>query len=150
MKKVLFVCAGNICRSPMAEAFFNRLAGERELPLRAESAGLYPVMDQATEEAIEAASAYGVDLFGHQSRQLSEALVSEADLILAMTEMHTIQIEDRFADARGKTFTLLGFIGENGNIADPYGQSLAEYRRCAHRIWAAVEKVVDRLRVSFS
>jgi protein-tyrosine-phosphatase len=132
----------------MAAAFFNRLAETGRLPIRAESAGLFPVLDAATEEAITAAAEYGVDLWYHRSRQLTDAMVREADLILTMTEMQKHQIESRFAAALGITFTLRGYVGENGNIADPYGQSLAEYRRCAQRIWTGIEKVISHLQRS--
>ena len=142
---MLFVGSGNICRSPMAAAFFNHLAEQKKLPIHASSAGLYPVLDHATEEAIIVASEYGIDLSHHRSRQLSQAIAQEADLILTMTGEQRRQVERFYAVAHGKTFTLREFIGESGDIADPYGQLQAVYRRCAEQIRAAVERVVERL-----
>jgi len=145
VKKVLFVCSGNICRSPMAEAFFNHLAEHEKLPVRATSAGLYPVLDDAAAEAVIAAREYGVDLSPHRSQPLSSTVVHEADLILTMTREHRRHTERFFPAAQGKMFTLLEFIGEKGDIEDPYGQGLAVYRQCAQHIWKAVEKVVGYL-----
>ncbi|RMG45618.1 MAG: low molecular weight protein arginine phosphatase [Acidobacteria bacterium] len=145
VKDVLFVCTGNICRSPMAEAFFNALAERRGLPVRARSAGLSPVLDRVTEVAARVAGEYGVDLRGHRSRPLHRADVAQADLILTMTEGQRRLIEELFPEARDKTFTLLAYVGERGDIADPYGESLAVYRRCAERIWNGVERVIASL-----
>jgi protein-tyrosine-phosphatase len=146
MKKVLFVCTGNICRSPMAEAFFNHLAGQKQLPMRARSAGLYPVLDFATQEAVIVGREYGVDLSAHRSRRLDRMMAANAGIILTMTSEQQREIERAYPTASGKTFTLLEFAGESGDIADPYGQGLAVYRRCAQQIWAAVEKGVERLK----
>ncbi len=145
MKDVLFVCTGNICRSPMAEAFFNALAARRGLPARARSAGLSPVLDRATEIAARVAGEYGVDLHGHRSQPLDRASVARADLILTMTGEQRRWVEKLFPEAQGKTFTLLGYVGERGDIADPYGESLAVYRECAERIWSGVERVIASL-----
>ena len=145
MKKVLFVCSGNICRSPLAEAFFNYLAEQKKLATHAVSAGLYPVLDHATGEAFIAANEYGINISSHRSRQLSQAMVQEADLILTMTREHKRCVEKFCAAAQGKTFTLPEFIGESGDIDDPYGQGLTVYRQCAQQVWAAVEKVVESL-----
>jgi protein-tyrosine-phosphatase len=129
----------------MAAAFFNHLAEQKKLPVHAGSAGLYPVLDHATEETIIVASEYGVNLSHHRSRQLSQATVQGADIILTMTETHKRQVERFYPIAHGKTFTLREFVGESGDIADPYGQSQAVYRRCAEQIRTAVEKVVEHL-----
>jgi protein-tyrosine-phosphatase len=129
----------------MAAAFFNHLAEHRRLPAGATSAGLYPVLDHATEEAVIAASEYGMDLSPHRSQPLSSAMVHEADLILTMTREHRRHTERFFPAAQGKTFTLLEFIGEQGDIDDPYRRGLAVYRQCAQQLWAAVGKVVEYL-----
>jgi protein-tyrosine-phosphatase len=131
----------------MAEAFFNHVAEPQKLPVRADSAGLHPVLDDATEEAIIASREYSVDISSHHSQRLSQVMVQQATLILTMTAEHRRQVERVFPAARGKTFTLREFVGESGDIEDPYGQGLVVYRRCAQQIWAAVEKVVERLDV---
>ena len=145
MYKVLFVCTGNTCRSPMAEAFFNLIAQERGLPMRAVSAGLSVSADKVSKYAIKAAAEYGVDLSPHRPRPVMDELINEVDLILTMTEHHKVRICERFPSAQSKTETLLSFVGEQGDIDDPFGGSLEEYRECARRLWEAANRVVAHL-----
>ena len=103
MYKVLFVCTGNTCRSPMAAAFFNFIARERRLSMCAVSAGLSVSTHGASGHAIEAAAEYGVDLSGHRSRPLTPDLIDEVNLILAMTARHKREIGERFPSAQAKS-----------------------------------------------
>lgn len=147
MLKMLFVCTGNTCRSPMAEAFFNLLAQQRGLPARAFSAGLSVSNHKASDSAIQAAAEYGAELSSHRPQSLTQCMVNDADLILTMTEDYKRNVEMNYPSAQGKTWTLLQFIGEQGDIDDPYGGSLEEYRKCARQLWEAVSKVIDRLQM---
>jgi protein-tyrosine-phosphatase len=88
-KKVLFVCTGNTCRSPMAEGLLKRMAQENRIPLEVQSAGLAAFAGvPATPEAIEACREKGVDISSHLSQPLNKTLVTESDLILTMTGKH--------------------------------------------------------------
>ena len=127
-KKVLVVCTGNTCRSPMAEGWLNqKLAGKGWV---AESAGVGAWDGSpATPEAVEAMREIGVDLSGHRSRALSKKQVEEAAVILAMTEGHRREIERRFPEAAEKTFLVHGFgLGEAKDVADPVGYPVDVYR----------------------
>ena len=145
MYKALFVCTGNTCRSPMAEAFFNLIARENGLPMRGISAGLSVSADEVSKYAIKTAAKYGVDLSNHRPRPLTPDLIDEVNLILAMTSRHKREIDERFPSAQAKSWTLLSFIGERGDIDDPFGGSLEEYRECAQRLWEAVNRVIAHL-----
>ena len=128
LKKVLVVCTGNSCRSPMAEGWLNqKLAGKGWIAASAGVAawgGAPP-----TPEAVEAMREIGVDISAHRSRALSRQMVAEANVVLAMTEEHRREIERRFPEARGKTFLLNGFgLGEARDIADPVGYPEDVYR----------------------
>lgn len=88
-KKILFVCTGNTCRSPMAEGLFKKMAKEKQLPVEVQSAGLAAFAGvPATPEAILVCLEKGVDISGHQSQPLNKSLVMESDLILTMTARH--------------------------------------------------------------
>ena len=127
-KKVLVVCTGNTCRSPMAEGWLNRkLAGKG---WAAESAGVGAWGGSpATPEAIAAMREIGIDLSAHRSRGLQRRLADEATLILAMTEAHRQEIVRRFPGVEKKVFLVHGFgLGEARDVADPVGLPVEAYR----------------------
>ncbi|HOB11529.1 MAG TPA: low molecular weight protein arginine phosphatase [Syntrophomonadaceae bacterium] len=147
MKKVLFVCTGNTCRSPMAEALFTRmlqLSGYPADEIRVESAGLYAwENDQATPEAIEVMSQLGIDLTGHRSRSIDDAMVQEADLILTMTRNHRDKLQELFPHLRSKIYTLAEYAGQpDEEIPDPYGQNIETYQQALQQIKSLLEKII--------
>jgi protein-tyrosine-phosphatase len=104
---VLFVCTGNICRSPMAEAMFNA-SGVAESS--ASSAGLLFDGRPASDGAIEWADTVGMDLRGHKSRVISRAIVEAADLILGMEPRHVREVVALHDPAWSRAFTLIEFV----------------------------------------
>jgi protein-tyrosine-phosphatase len=146
MTRVLFVCTGNACRSPMAEAFLNYLAERRDVPARAVSAGLHPYGEGATVEAFIAASELGADLSTHRPQAITEKLVEEADVILTMTRLHAELVLSQFHTAAGKTFPLMEYIGKEGDVRDPFNHALCVYRKCARRLSQAVGMVLQSVR----
>ncbi len=129
LKKVLVVCTGNTCRSPMAEGWLNHmLAGKG---WAAESAGVGAWGGSpATPEAVAAMREMGIDISAHRSRPLVRRLADEAAVILAMTESHRREIARRFPEAERKTFLVRGFgPGAARDVADPAGYSVEVYRR---------------------
>ena len=128
LKKVLVVCTGNTCRSPMAAGWLNqKLAGKG---WKAESAGVAAWGGgRASPEAIEVMREIGIDISSHRTRALSRALVEEAHVILAMTEGHRREIAHHFPDAIHKTFLVRGFGAERArDVADPVGLPADAYR----------------------
>lgn len=166
MKKILFICTGNTCRSPMAMAFFNGFAclEPPEFEYEAGSAGLAVSKDAPpSENAILAMrDPWSIDISKHRSRLLSQAEVREAALLLTMTLSHKHYILSMFPNAYQKVFTLKEYAYgnpdslENGttasvmlsDIADPFGGSLWAYKLCAVEIGQAVEKLVEKLKNS--
>ena len=138
---VLFVCTGNTCRSPMAEALFRRLAAER-LGCTAEeierhgvvvaSAGLAAwAGGPASGHAAETVALMGADLGGHESQPLTESLVRQADVILTMTASHRAAVLAQFPDAGGRVEML---APDRRDVLDPIGGSLETYENCAQQI----------------
>jgi len=125
---VLVVCTGNTCRSPMAEGWLKEhLKGTG---WTAESAGVMAgVGSGASPEAIEAMKELGIDISSHRSRQVTEAMVAEASVILAMTEGHWREIVRHFPETEEKTYLVHAFgLEEMRDVADPYGLPVAAYR----------------------
>ena len=117
---VLFVCTGNTCRSPLAEAIARSLAAGE---IVASSAGwAAPDGGEAATHAVSVARQAGIDLSGHRTRRLTEDMVAEADLVLAL-DGHAL---DRVFElgGQGKAELLA-----DADVADPYGGTVDDYRR---------------------
>lgn len=122
MATILVVCTGNICRSPMAEAFIRYELEQRGLDgLRVESSGVEGWVDApATMEAAKALSEQGIDLSAHRARRLDEAMVESADLVLALSAEHRDVVEELVPAAADRTFTLkeLVYLLERATVPD--------------------------------
>ena len=140
--KVLFVCSGNTCRSPLADVLFRDMIvkNQAENLFRSASAGLLTVDDlPASTNAIVAAEEQNLDLAGHLSQQLKTPLIDTADLILTMTAGHKQFVSEHWPQAAEKTHVLKEFAGCCGDILDPFGGSLAAYRLCLREIGETLE-----------
>jgi protein-tyrosine-phosphatase/carbamoylphosphate synthase large subunit len=135
IKNILFVCYGNICRSPYAEFRWQQFLNEYpELP-QAKSVGFHDNINRETPARFQSvASHLGVNLVNHRSKRITKALIEEADVLIAMDNRNLIDIQREFPEAMSKTI-LLGAVGVNKNaeIDDPYGKNMGTgwviYRR---------------------
>lgn len=147
--EVLFVCTANVCRSPMAEALFDTLASEADLPWKASSAGVTALVGETIAPRAEAVlEELGVSAEGHRARQVDEAMLEEADLVLAMTPQHAAKLVRVSASASATVHTLPGYAqGAPAieGIPDPYGHSIAVHRVAVRQILHHVRLVVGRL-----
>jgi len=147
---ILFVCLGNICRSPFAQGLFTALVDQKKLKgVHAESAGLLALHgNSATFLAQKVAAEYGVDLTEHQAKLVSEKLVNGSDLILVMEKSHKDELLADFSEATDKTFLIRRFArlgSRSRGVADPYGLQYDTYRFCYLDIEDAVLGLVDFL-----
>lgn len=149
MKRLLFVCTGNLCRSPVAEVIFNALAEERRLPWGAESAGLAAVQGQPVPDNVALAmQEIGFDASTHRARKVRSRMIGSADLVLAMTPRQKEKLVGLAGSrAEDNLYTLPEYLGEGetGEVPDPHGYPLSTHRASVRRIHDYMEKLVEQL-----
>ncbi len=146
---LLFVCSGNTCRSPLAEALARQIAARRGIEdVEVSSAGTNAWDNApATDEALLVGMERGLDLTDHRARKLTPAIVSEADLIFVMTPGHLEPVKQM--GGRGKAHVIDEYASgaADQGISDPYGGDLETYRQTADTLEEELEKLFDRLAV---
>ena len=133
MSKLLFVCFGNLCRSPMAEGFFNAL--NKKSSVAAESAGVGAV--DGTPPSLLAVlemKRRGIDIARHRARNFSSVVVSEYDMVVAMDREVAALFWTAYPEYSGLRIWV---------IPDPYGGSAGEYRKAADLISTQVEELLQ-------
>src|SRR5438128_10521314 len=146
VKSVLFVCTGNICRSPIAEGFFRRLLGNRK-DIEVVSAGVHAVRGQPPSlYAVQVCEEERADISGLRSQPLTATLVDRATHIFAMTGAHLETIQTLFPQGGEKSFLLREFE-EAGttvwrDVPDPIGLGREVYEDCARIIKNALPSVL--------
>ncbi|MDZ7780048.1 MAG: low molecular weight protein arginine phosphatase [Gemmatimonadota bacterium] len=149
--RLLFVCSGNTCRSPMAEAITRdilRTRGWEGFEVRSAGAGAFPG-SPPSGGAVRAAAARGIDLADHRATLLTRREVEWADLILTMSRSHLMRVSDLGGGGRAALLPAYAegreTAAETEGIPDPVGSSDREYDKTYERLEELVEKVLLRL-----
>ncbi len=138
VRRVLFVCTGNLCRSPLAAALFLQEIRARGAALEAASVGIYASPGaQPPWEIVQLAREEDLDLSGHSARSVSREAFEAAVLVIVMERGHVYALRSLYGVEEGKLRMLSEFIpgrARGTDIADPFERSLADYRACLARI----------------
>lgn len=153
-RRLLLVCTGNTCRSPMAAALLRSMLADRLGPEAAARVGVASAGLQVAEpggpaapHARQAMRERGLSLEDHRARQLEASDLAGADLVLTMTRQHLASLRCRYPEAADRLYALreYGAAGRDGegDIADPYGGDLATYRACAAQLAEELSRLVE-------
>lgn len=146
--RILLVCTGNICRSPLAEALLRReleRRGVSDVDVLSAGTGAWDGAP-ASEGAYLVALEHGLDLSGHRAHLLTRDTVRHADLILTMARHHRARVHE--LGGEGYTHVLGEYAGRAGpeaEVGDPFGSDLEVYRETYAELDALIQQAVDRL-----
>ena len=148
MVRILFVCTGNTCRSPMAAAILQErlkawgVSGE----FTVSSAGIAAWTGQAASAAaVEVMARQGISLAEHTAQLIDNRRVYASDLVLALTVSHKESLLCIAPGARNRIFTLAEYAGKPGDVTDPMGRSPEVYQACADQLTELIEAARDKI-----
>lgn len=140
MTNILFICIGNICRSPIAEGLFRQALPEKAVC----SAGIGALVGEPADPlSIQLMWEHGIDISAHRAKSLAGWMVKEADLIVTMDRDQRRFIEHAYPASQGKVMRL----GEYGryDVPDPYRQNMAAFRHSCNLIARGIDELVERI-----
>ncbi|MCC3144878.1 low molecular weight protein arginine phosphatase [Halanaerobium sp. Z-7514] len=150
--RILFVCTGNTCRSPMAEYLLKDMIKEsQEVDIdnwEIISAGISAIKGvQANEKTSKVMSELGIDLAKHSSKNIKDIDLKKEDIIITMSRKHSRFLLLEYPDLADKIFTLKEFAEEEErDVEDPFGLSLEVYRETRDELEKELKKILLKLK----
>lgn len=141
--KLIFVCTGNTCRSPIAEAIYRNL--EKVSDRKVISRGLVVLFSEPLNPKAEIVlQKHDLELNNHMAKGLKASDIEENTLILTMTASQKKKVQELYPEEKD-IYTIKEFAGEIGDVIDPYGGTLMDYEECYIELGRLVKKTVYKL-----
>lgn len=141
--KIVFVCTANTCRSPMAEAIYRGMAMDGVV--EACSRGLVVLFPEPSNQKAEmVVQNHNLSLDNHVSTQLTKEDLEGNTLILCMTFSQKLKVAEEFGNS-DRLFTIKEYVGEEGDVIDPYGGTVLEYEECFSELSRLIKKSLIKL-----
>lgn len=154
---IVFVCTGNMCRSPIAEGLMRQMINQEIAPdirdkVYVQSCGIYALDgNKPSENAVKISAQHGVDITSIRSKPINRMIMDEADIIFAMSIEHLNFIEDNYPSVKSKTH-LLKTYGEkrqpviSDSIPDPMGFTMEFYQKTIEEIQKTLDRIFPLIR----
>ena len=145
--KILFVCTGNTCRSPMAEALLRKKAKEEGLDLEVDSAGIFAIDGgPISDKSIEVLRRDGIYIEDYKSQMASEELLKKQDLVLTMSRGHKTSLLSSYDFLDKKVYTMKEYAYNiEEDVLDPFGGSLDIYLSTKEELEEIINDIVKKL-----
>jgi len=141
MKNIIFVCTGNTCRSPMAEAIAKKIFNCNDVNVTSAGLSVYLPLP-ASENAVEALKKYDIFINDHISKRITEEDIKNADLIITMAKSHKQYLLSHYPKYRDKIYTLYEYSQNiDKDVDDPYGCDLETYKKCCSEIYDCIKEI---------
>ena len=148
MSRILLVCTGNICRSPLAEVMLRReleRRGTDGVEVGSAGSGAWEGAP-ASEGAYLVALEHGLDLSEHRAQLLTREVVRESDIILTMARHHRARVHELGGEGRVHVLgEYVGLAGPDAEVADPFGSDLEVYRDTYEELEELIQQATDRI-----
>lgn len=144
--KVLFVCAGNTCRSPIAEAVFNSLNTDEDNTSKSAGISVVPGSYVTNASADVIRRELKVDLKNNKSKLVEEEMLKEADIVLTVSKYVREYLKTYYKKYNAKIYTLSEYVGLKGEIKDPYGGTVAVYQNTYNQIRESVSLLLSKIK----
>lgn len=150
MKRIIFVCTGNTCRSPIAEAMAYKYFQDRNIPVEVLSRGILVTFPSpANRHTMDIVEKDYPAIYDHVATIFCENEVDEETMVLTMTDSHRQYLHVTYPHLMSQIKTYMEYLGETGDIQDPYGGSKEVYENCAEQIRELTRQLVDKMHKNF-